>query len=219
MTMPLADGLEPIADVAGPHGAVSFGANTVALRVWPDSLDDSLAEFSLIVTNGTWNTLLVTSDDIRLVTAAGEQAVLGKSRMLARLDSPTDPAANDPPPDIAPVTENARSRTSTAISAGAGSRRPVGEAGTLAIDPALSAATRGATSGRRPAGPAQDTASLQNQRATIEEWYLDELEIYPGDTGAGGFSIPVPVGDADFQLHVRIGGELYRFPVSYRASR
>lgn len=219
MTMSLADGLEPITDVDGPYGAVQFGANAVALRVWPESLGDSLAEFSLIVTNRTWNTLQVTVDDIRLVTRAGEQAVIGKSRMLARLEQPTDAAANGTSLDIDPMTEGARPRTSNAATEGSGSRRPVGEAGTLAIDPALSAATRSASSGRRPTGSAQDSASLENQRATIAEWYLDELEIYPGDTGTGGFSIPVPAGDADFQLHVRIGGDLYRFPVEYRTSR
>ncbi len=217
--MPLADGLAPITDVAGPYGAVQFGANAVALRVWPDSLGDNLAEFSLIVTNGTWNTLHVTIDDIRLVTGSGEQAVLGKSRMLAKLESPDDPATDGPPPHTEPMADSARSRTSTATAQGSGSRRPLDQAGTFAIDPALSAATRSASSGRRPTASAPDSANLENQRVTIDEWYLDELEIYPGDTGTGGFSIPVPAGDTDFQLHVRIGGDLYRFPVAYRASR
>ena len=58
MTMPLIEGQVPIADIEGPFGAARYDENAVAIRIWPDSFDDGLAEFTVIVTNNTFEPIL-----------------------------------------------------------------------------------------------------------------------------------------------------------------
>ena len=214
MTMPLTDGQVPIADIDGPYGAARYDENAVAIRIWPDSLDDGLAEFTIIVTNNTWNTVTVSADNIQLVGHDSDTSVLGKSRMLARLDSGfSAPGAMATSGSDSAIDERtARTTTIPGDTAGTGQARAGSSADTGVTT--IAAAVRG--TGRRPALKAGADQADGETRSAIEAWYLDSLEIYPGDTGAGGFSVPVPTGNTDFELQIVIGTVTYRYPVEYR---
>ena len=212
--MPLTDGLEAITDVEGPYGAVRYGDHAVAVRVWPDSLDDGLAELSVIVTNGGWNTVVLDAGRIQLVHDDRTAAVLGKSEMLAQLDAQSDSVvtgtAGRRPEQSGPNEATA----TTSVPQGSMARGPQNNGfGSVTADPALASAARQAGASRRPSGL---TADRSAQRASVEDWYLDVIEIYPGDTAAGGISIAVPREDADLELRVNLGNEQYAFPLRYR---
>ena len=51
--------------------------------------------------------------------------------------------------------------------------------------------------------------------AEIRAWYLDTIEVYPGDTGVGGLSIRLPAEDQSLTLTVAVDGEEYQFPLEY----
>lgn len=215
MTIPLGDGLQAIADVQGPYGAVNYAKHAVAVRLWPDTLDDTLAELTIIVTNGSWNTISLDVDNIALLANGMASPVLGQTSMLARTniaagESPVSASGN-----LIPRNDSEGVRDSSAIDNGSAGSRPNSTFGSTSIDPGLAAAVQGANANRRPVS-VQSSADLEDQRETIRDWYLESIEIYPGDTGTGGISIPVPEMDADLQLRIRIEDEDYLFPISYR---
>ncbi|MDH3442083.1 MAG: hypothetical protein OEM63_15090, partial [Gammaproteobacteria bacterium] len=199
-----------------PYGAVRYGAHAVAIRLWPDSLDDGLAEITVIVTNGSWNTIALDAHNIGLYLNEDRLAVLGRSSMLARINDSID----EPSPRASVATDSLAERQTTPRSStpdgGMEGSRLGSEVGAMAVDPALAAAARRANTNRRQTPGQARAGNLEERRATINDWYLETIEIYPGDTRTGGISIAVPDGDADLELHVSIGDEDYVFPIRYR---
>ena len=207
----LSEETQPISDVEGPFGAVSMKKHAVAVRVWPNGLDDGVADVSIIVTNGGWNTILLSKDDISLQSASGEIAVLGRADMLARLEDPSGTAAVAAG-GVAAVGE----RQSTQAQGGAmvGSRRSGDVAGSM-MDPAIADAARRADATRQPSTPELGDATIEERRTAIESWYLDRIEIYPGDSGTGGVSFALPSTSQNFELLVALDGETYSFDLQY----
>ena len=119
LTVQLAVDQQRITDVEGPYSAVSLKTHKVAVRVWPDGLDDGVADASIFVTNGTWASLQLDSAAIRATSAFGNIDVLGRREMLAGLSAtPAEAeASNSPDRNRAPVESLARNN-----------RSPVGEA-------------------------------------------------------------------------------------------
>lgn len=215
MTIPLNKDLQAISDVQGPYGAVSYARHAVAVRLWPDTLDNALAELTVIVTNGSWNTILLDVDNITLLSNGIKTPVLGQSSMLARTEVATGQSTASQAGTLSPRTESASTREASAPESGAAGSRLNTETGSISVDPALAAAARRANANRRPASVRSST-NLEEQREMIRDWYLEIVEIYPGDTGTGGISIPVPEVDSELELRIRIGEEDYVFPISYR---
>ena len=217
MSMPLTEGQVAIAELEGPHGAARYGENAVAIRLWPDSLDDGLAEFTVIVTNNTWNTIVLSADDIRLAVDGKYTPVLGRTGMLARLEGEPGDAGQAVAPDSDLAIDARAARSTSVTTSETGTRQaPTGSGGGIDAS-TIASAVRG-SGGRRPAFESGDSASREEMQDAIDNWYFDTIEIYPGDTGTGGFSIPVPDADADFELQVVLGPETYRYPVEYRLS-
>lgn len=215
LTIPLTGELQAIADVEGPYGAVSYGKHAVAIRVWPDSLDDGLAEITVIVTNGSWNTIEFRMDDVALIANNAEWPMLGKSSMLSRIDAAPADSTSNVTGDIEPLSERESSREVAVGQGGMAGARRGSDAGSIAVDPALAAAARRASAGRRPAARQMDGPGVDAQREIISDWYLGTIAIYAGDTGTGGISFPLPDSDTEFELRISIGDEHYVFPLSY----
>jgi len=216
MSIPLSGRLQAISDVEGPYGAVLYGAHAVAIRLWPDSLDDGLAEITVIVTNGSWNTIALDANNIGLTLNGDTETVLGRSSMLARINDSIDESSPRASVATDSLTERQATPESSTPDGGMEGSRLGSEVGALAVDPALAAAARRANTNRRPVPGRASSRNLDERRARINDWYLETIEIYPGDTGTGGISIAVPDGDADLELHVSIGDEDYVFPIRYR---
>ena len=53
----------------------------------------------------------------------------------------------------------------------------------------------------------------------IESWYLQRLEIYPGDTGTGAISFALPTDDDKLQIIVEVDSEQYVFELIYDKDR
>jgi hypothetical protein len=213
-------GSQPIADVEGPYGVVVMQKHAVALRVWPDGIDDGLADASLIVTNNSWNTLVVDSASVSLSSPDGSISVLDRDAMLARLDGGQPMAESDLDRTLGPLAERQSSpgvRSSTTTTSGA---RLGGEIDGANLDPALMAAAQRASTSDRRTQYAPDEETRDALRDTIDAWYLQRVEIYPGDTGTGGISFALPVVTTDLELIVALDGEEYVFDLSYtRAAR
>ena len=220
ITIPLTEGLETISDVEGPYGAVRYGDHAVAVRVWPDSLDDGLAELTIIVTNGGWNTVVLDAGSIQVMHDDRTASVLGKSEMLAQLAAQADSvvtATTGRRPDQSGPNE---ATATSSVPQGSMARGPQNDGfGSVTADPALASAARQVGAGRRPSGLTADATDRSAQRASVENWYLDVVEIYPGDTATGGISFAVPREDADLELRVNLGNEQYAFPLRYRTGQ
>ena len=215
LNVAISEGHQPISDVEGPYGAVSVKTHVVALRVWPDSLDDGVAEANVIVTNESWNTIEITIDDIALESTDGRIPVLGKQHMLASLPTPDGTAASAGSRDVELQTEQQSSRAARSIEgAGAGSRQS-GDIDGAMMDPAIARAARLAGSAERTSNRPASAADIEQRREVIERWYLDRIEIYPGDTGVGGISFPLPENTQDLQLTVSLYGEVHTFDLEY----
>ena len=49
----------------------------------------------------------------------------------------------------------------------------------------------------------------------IESWYLQRLEIYPGDTETGAISFALPVDDDRLRIVVEVDSEQHVFELIY----
>ena len=205
---------QAISDVEGPYGAVSVKSHVVALRVWPDSIDDGIAEANVIVTNESWNTISFGVEDIAIRSGPEEIRVLGKPQMLMALSEPGTVPVETVDGEIDALSERQSSRASRAQQGGGAGSRISGDVGATMMDPAIADAARRAGSPARSSSAAQ-TANPEERRRAIEEWYLDTVEIYPGDTGVGGISFQLPDTSGPLQLTVSLAGELYTFDLEY----
>lgn len=205
---------QAIKDVDGPYGGVSMKEHAVAIRVWPDSMDDGLAEVSVFITNGSWNTVTVSAADIIVTIGDQESEILGKEDMLARLaragDTPTATGFGSE----GPYSDSERLTGAAVVSGAAADSQKSGSSDGRTFNSGISEAAQRATSNRRPTSGFSDQ-SLDKKLAAIEDWYLDRIEVYPGDTGTGGISIPLPKQSESMQITVRLNGETYIFDLEY----
>lgn len=211
MTIPPGGPLQAVSDVEGPYSAVRYRTHAVAIRLWPDSLEDGLAELTVIVTNGSWNTITLDVDHIGLFSNGHRMAVHGRESMLAlSMASPGSPAKSETPREIAAARDLPAAQDSQA-------RAPQNDnIGLDVTDPMLASAAGRASANRRAALAKADTVNADERRELINDWYLETVDIYPGDTGTGGISIAVPGSDAEMELRISIDQEEYMFPISYR---
>ena len=96
-----------------------------------------------------------------------------------------------------------------------GGTRMSGDIGATAVDPALVAAARSASGTRRQADSRITGEALAEQRAAIGAWYLQAVEIYPGDTAAGGISFALPATSDDIGVTVSVAGQAYPFQLRF----
>ena len=205
---------QAIADVEGPYGAVLMKKHAVAIRVWPDSMDDGLAEVSVFVTNGSWNTVTVSADDIIVTAGDQETEILGSEEMLARLSGDAEvpnPTSNS---GTGPSSDSARLTEAGGFSGAASGSQKSGDTDGSTFNSVISEAAQRASSNRRP-NSGSSHQSTEKQREAIEDWYLDRIEIYPGDTGTGGISVPLPNQNESMQIIVRLADETYTFDLEY----
>jgi hypothetical protein len=214
LNVAISRGNQPISDVEGPYGAVSVKTHVVALRVWPDSLADGLAEANIIVTNESWNTIEVTINDIALESASGSLPVLGKPQMLAALSGDSSATAGIGERDIVLQSERQSSHAARSQQGSGGGSRQSGDIEGAMMDPAIAQAARLAGS-TGTTSAAASPEEVEQRRQSIEDWYLDRLEIYPGDTGVGGISFPLPANSQDLVLTVSLYGEEHTFDIEY----
>ena len=210
------DDTQPIADVEAPYGAVSMKDHAVAIRIWPAGLDDGLADVSIIVSNNSWNTIVLDPDSVSVTAStAGTIAVLDRDAMLASLDTGDTGADRGTERDIGPLSERRSSQAARAATGSMGGTRMSGDIGATAVDPALMAAARNATGSRRDASNVPDETALAASRAVIDEWYLQRTEIYPGDTAVGGISFALPTSDSELTIVVGLAGQSYPFQMHF----
>ena len=215
LTVLLAPDQQAITDVEGPYSAVSLKTHQVAVRVWPDDLDDGIADASIFVTNGTWASLQLDAAAIRAASAFGNIDVLGRREMLARLSATPAESEESSAPDRRRATNEMVTRNI---------RSPVGEAGGPRMDASLSEApisgnisgvTSRASASRRREATRSTSSDPVERREAIEAWYLDKVEVYPGDTGMGGISFALPPGNGVIELEVNAGTESHVFALQY----
>jgi hypothetical protein len=212
----LTQGTEPIADVEGPYGAVSMKDHAVAIRVWPNGLGDGLADVSIIVTNNSWNTLVLDPSGVSVTASnAGAIAVLDRDAMLASLEIGEPAAERGTGRDLGPLNERRSSQAARAADGSMAGTRMSGDIGATAVDPALMAAARTAPGTRRESPGNVDEEALAESRAAIDAWYLQSTEIYPGDTAAGGISFALPAVDDDLTIIISLAGQSYPFELRY----
>lgn len=84
-----------------------------------------------------------------------------------------------------------------------------------ATEIAIAGATTRATASRHPPGGGRSARDTSEVVAEIRAWYLDTIEVYPGDTGVGGLSIRLPAEDRSLTLTVAVDGDEYQFPLVY----
>ena len=80
------------------------------------------------------------------------------------------------------------------------------------MDPAIAEAARLAGSTTQSSS---SPAEIAEKKRAIESWYLDRIEIYPGDTGVGGISLSLPDRSQDLKLSVALYGEVHTFDLRY----
>ena len=220
LTVLQTDGTQAIADVEGPYGAVSMKDHAVAIRVWPGGLGDGLADVSIIVTNNSWNTIVLDPDNVSVTTrTAGSLDVLDRAAMLASLETGDSGTERGTDRDIGPLNERRSSQSARAADGSMGGTRMSGDIGATAVDPALMAAARSAPGTRREARDMRDEEAMAESRAAIDEWYLQRSEIYPGDTAAGGISFALPATDEDLTIVVNLAGQSYPFELQFERRR
>ena len=188
----------------------------MAVRVWPDGLGDGLADLSVVVTNQSWNTVILDPADISVVAErAGAIEILDRESMLALIGTAESPEQRTSLRNPGTQSEQRSSRASRAADGAMGGSRMSGDIGSTANDPALVAAARSVPGAEREASPRVDEATLAGQRAAIETWYLQRVEIYPGDTAAGGISFRLPLSSDELQVLVRLSGDTYSFRLRF----
>ena len=214
----LSGNTQAITDVDGPYGGVSLKEHAVAIRVWPDSMDDGLAEVSVFISNGSWNTLTASADDIIVIVGDQESEILGKEEMLARLAGAGATSTAKGFDGGGPSSDSER-LTGAAVSSGAAAdSQKSGSSDGSTFNSGISEAAQQASSNRRPTSGSSDQ-STEKKLAAIEDWYLDRIDVYPGDTGTGGISIPLPNQSESMQITVRLDGETYTFDLEYTRTR
>jgi len=214
----LSGNTQAITDVDGPYGGVSMKEHAVAIRVWPDSMDDGLAEVSVFISNGSWNTLTASADDIIVIVGDQESEILGKEEMLARLAGAGATSTATGFDGGGPSSDSER-LTGAAVSSGAAAdSQKSGSSDGSTFNSGISEAAQRASSNRRPTSGSSDQYTEQ-KLAAIEDWYLDRIDVYPGDTGTGGISIPLPNQSESMQITVRLDGETYTFDLEYTRTR
>ena len=209
LAVPLSGDMQPIAEVEEPFGAAIYRRHAVAIRIWPDSLDDGLAEVSLYVTNGSWNTLALHFADVTLEGAE----VMGQARMLAYVSN--EEVAASPETSSSAVEPADTTRTTGRLEGDPSGSRRSGDLNPAATEIAIAGATTRATASRHPPGGGRSARDTSEVVAEIRAWYLDTIEVYPGDTGVGGLSIRLPAEDRSLTLTVAVDGDEYQFPLVY----
>lgn len=214
----LSGNTQAIADVDGPYGGVSMKEHAVAIRVWPDSMDDGLAEVSVFITNGSWNTVTASADDIIVTVGDQESEILGKEEMLARLAGAGATFTAKGFDGGGPSSDSERLTGAADSSGAAADSQKSGSSDGSTFNSGISEAAQRASSNRRPTSGSSDQ-STEKKLAAIEDWYLDRIDVYPGDTGTGGISIPLPNQSESMQITVRLDGETYTFDLEYTRAR
>jgi hypothetical protein len=205
LEMRLLPGQSPVAEVDGPYAAYSRIGHGVVLRVWPETMRDGAVDISVIVRNTELDTIRLNSADVTGSGETGPVEIAGETEVLARFDAePFRPRGSQG--DVM-VRETF-----------SGGSLYDGNVNDGAVKVQAPSSTYSTSRGRE----AEDDELRQDreaQRARLAEWYLDSIEIEPGETAAGGVSLTLPETSQTIILNVDIDSEGHEFALVFERDR